>query len=41
MTESGGASPEIVSLADSIEPLKDHFNSNKDRLRMLALVSAT
>jgi len=32
---------DVTSLADSIQPLKEHFNSNTDKLRFLALVSPT
>jgi ribosomal protein S15P/S13E len=32
---------DVTSLADSIQPLKEHFNSNKAKLRFLALVSPT
>jgi hypothetical protein len=28
-----------TSLANSIEPLRQHFNAHKDQLRFLALVS--
>jgi len=31
----------ITSLAHSIEPLRQHFNDHKHRLRFLALVSPT
>jgi hypothetical protein len=32
---------ELVSLARSLVPLKDHFNSAEDKIRFLALVSPT
>ncbi len=32
---------ELVSLASSLQPLKDYFNKNKGRLRFLALLSPT
>jgi len=41
MTTSGASSVEVVSLAKSLQALKDHFNSNKDKLRLLVLVSPT
>jgi hypothetical protein len=41
MTNTGASAVEVVSLADSLQPLKDHFNSKKDKLRFLALVSPT
>jgi hypothetical protein len=31
----------ILSLADSLRPLQQHFNKNSDRLRFLALLSPT
>jgi len=34
-----GAQP--VSLADSLQPLKDHFNANSGTLRFVALLSPT
>jgi hypothetical protein len=34
-------SVEVVSLGGSLQPLKDHFNSNKNKLRFLALLSPT
>jgi len=34
-----GAQP--VSLADSLQPLRDHFNVNSRRLRFIALLSPT
>jgi hypothetical protein len=30
-----------LSLADSLQPLKDHFNGNSGRLRFIALLSPT
>jgi len=30
-----------LSLADSLQLLKDHFNGNSDRLRLIALLSPT
>jgi hypothetical protein len=30
-----------VSLADSVQPLRDHFNQNSERPRFLALLSPT
>jgi hypothetical protein len=41
MTKSSSSSVEVVSLAKSLQPLKDHFNRDKDSLRILALVSPT
>lgn len=41
MAESHASSLEVVSLAGSLQPLKDHFNDNKDKLRFLALLSPT
>jgi hypothetical protein len=32
---------DIVSLRESLQPLKDHFNANKGRIRFLAVVSPT
>jgi len=32
---------EVVSLGGSLQPLKDHFNSNKSKRRFLALLSPT
>jgi len=29
----------IISLADSIQPLKEYFDDNKNRLRFLAVLS--
>ena len=29
----------LCSLADSLQPLKDHFNRDKDKPRFLALLS--
>jgi hypothetical protein len=34
-----GAQP--VSLADSLQPLKDHFNANRAMLRLIVLLSPT
>ena len=34
-------SVEITSLAESLDPLKDYFNANKDRYRFVALLSPT
>jgi hypothetical protein len=34
-------SVEIVPLGGSLQPLKDHFNSNKGKRRFLALLSPT
>ncbi len=31
----------ITSLASSLEPLREYFNANKDKLRFLAIVSPT
>jgi hypothetical protein len=31
----------LISLADSLGPLQQHFNKNSDRLRFLALLSPT
>jgi hypothetical protein len=33
--------PPLVSLVDSLQPLKDHFNGNSERLRLIALLSPT
>jgi len=41
MAESHTSSLEVGSLAMSLQPLKDYFNQNKDRLRFLALLSPT
>jgi hypothetical protein len=30
-----------VSLVDSLQPLKDHFNDNSGRLRFIAVLSPT
>ena len=35
------AVPEMVSLAGSLTPLKDYFNTRKDKIRFLALLSPT
>jgi hypothetical protein len=32
---------ELVSLANSLQPLKDYFNNNKSKRRFLALLSPT
>lgn len=32
---------ELVSLADSLQPLKERFNRNRSRLRFLTLLSPT
>ena len=32
---------EVVSLAESLEPLRKHFNANKDKHRFVALLSPT
>jgi hypothetical protein len=32
---------ELVALANSLQPLKDHFNNNKNKRRFLALLSPT
>jgi hypothetical protein len=34
-------SVEVVSLGGSLQPLKDHFNSNKNKPQVLALLSPT
>ena len=31
----------MVSLAASVEPLRDHFNANSQKVRLLALLSPT
>jgi hypothetical protein len=31
----------VVSLANSLQPLPEHLNANKNRLRFLAVVSPT
>jgi hypothetical protein len=31
----------LISLADSLQPLRQYFNQNLDRLRFLALLSPT
>lgn len=31
----------LISLADSLKPLKDHFNANKHRVRFVTLLSPT
>lgn len=35
------AATQILSLADSLQPLKEHFNSNSGKLRFVALLSPT
>lgn len=35
------ATVEVTSLADSLDPLKNYFNANKDRHRFVALLSPT
>ena len=37
----GGAVANLTSLSDSLDPLRDHFNANKDRHRFVALLSPT
>jgi len=32
---------QLISLADSLQPLRDHFNVNSGRLRFIALLSPT
>lgn len=32
---------ELTSLAKSLDPLRDHFNANKDKLRFVTLLSPT
>lgn len=39
VTPGGGA--ELISLADSLQPLGDRFNANKDKIRFIALLSPT
>ena len=39
-TPSGGA-PSPIALDHSTEPIRNHFNDNKDRLRIIALLSPT
>ncbi len=36
-----GAEVHVTSLSDSLDPLRDHFNANKDRHRFVALLSPT
>lgn len=36
-----GETAHVISLAGTLEPLKEHFNANKHRLRFVALVSPT
>ncbi len=31
----------LITLTDSLQPLQQHFNTNIDRLRFLALLSPT
>lgn len=33
--------PRLTSLADSLEPLREHFNAHKDKYRFVALLSPT
>lgn len=33
--------PDLLSLSESLQSLKEWFNGNKDRLRLLVLVSPT
>jgi len=40
MTENKKSST-LITLADSLRPLEQHFNKNSDRLRFLALLSPT
>jgi len=35
------AAPRVTVLSDSIEPLRQQFNADKDKLRVLALLSPT
>ncbi|MEK6676977.1 MAG: hypothetical protein AABZ47_15155 [Planctomycetota bacterium] len=37
----GADKVEVVSLADSIEPLKTYFNENQDKLRFVTILSPT
>ncbi len=37
----GGDDGVLVSLADSLAPLRDRFNANSDKPRLLALLSPT
>ena len=37
----GGDDTRLISLADSLEPLRDHLNVNKSKRRFLALLSPT
>ena len=34
-------SMEVIPLGGSLQPLKDHFNSNKNKPQVLALLSPT
>ena len=36
-----GQAAQVISLAGTLEPLKEHFNANKHRLRVVALVLPT
>jgi len=36
-----GGRADLISLAGSLRPLKEHFNSNGHRLRFLTLLSPT
>ncbi len=40
-TVKANTNTELLSLAESLEPLRDHFNANKDKLRFVALLSPT
>jgi len=33
--------PSLIELNDSLDPLRNHFNDNRDRLRIVALLSPT
>jgi len=33
--------PSLIELNDSVEPIRNHFNDNRDRLRIVALLSPT
>lgn len=39
--EASAASVQVISLADSIKPLQDHFNAHKDQPRFVAILSPT
>jgi hypothetical protein len=41
MESTPDESVEVVPLGGSLQPLKDHFNSNKGKHRFLALLSPT